>query len=100
MPTPMMQAEPAWLAKKADALIARLKEQGLTEFPGHTVVMMTLTEAESPEAIERWERTCDNCSTYCPDQDLFFTGQVVREFDDGTKLVITFGACPLCKDSP
>ncbi len=65
---------------------------------GYPFILTTLTEPPegSPDEVrERWERTCDNCGTYCPDDTTFFTGSMGTTID-GVRIEITFGACPKC----
>ena len=90
--------EPSWLTLRVAERIA-LMEQALggASF-GLGVVMTTLTdppEGSSREETERWERTCDNCRTYCPDDSEFYTGTVARTLA-GAQVIIAFGACPKC----
>lgn len=118
---------PIWLTAKVDQRLALMEEaigdvveesiqlfHRLTGFKPaaevdmikqmmHGNVMMTpLTEPDegsSPEEIARWERTCDNCGAFVPDGELFYTGQLVREFH-GEQVILIFGVCPVCKEAP
>ena len=118
---------PAWLTAKVDQRLALMEEaigdvvdesvemfHALTGFkPSADVdmiakmmqgnIMMTPLsepdEGSSVEEIRRWERSCDNCETFVPDGELFFTGQLVREFH-GQQVILVFGVCPACKDAP
>jgi len=124
---PQPLVPPAWLIAAVDQRLALMEEaigetvaEGIEMFhaltgyrPGEDVdvvskvmagdIMMTpLTEPRegaSKEELDRWERSCDNCGTWCPDGQLFFTGQMVRDFH-GSQVIIIFGMCPLCKDTP
>lgn len=64
------------------------------------VIMTSLTEpdADTEEATERWERTCDRCGREFPD-DPFYQGTVTRLLD-GKQIIMAFGVCAECKDRP
>lgn len=98
-----VEQEPPWLIAKADQRIAFMKDQlgeigmALMRKQSHGFIMTPLTEpAEdaTPMEMKRWEHSCDNCGTYCP--DTMWTGAVQRELSFGIRVTITFGACPRC----
>ncbi len=95
--------EPSWLTAKVDQRVQLLGD--VVPLKVHVIpglIMLTLSEppedASQAEA-DRWERTCDNCGTYCPDETLFYTGVCQRE-KDGKQVLVAFGSCPRCKDLP
>lgn len=91
--------EPAWLAAKIDQRVAFLRTHGVGPEVDADFVMTPLTEPEGEggAAMDRWERTCDNCGAYCPDPIPFWTGSAAR--DIGTvQVIIMFGTCKGCKD--
>jgi hypothetical protein len=65
-------------------------------------IMMLLTEPEGEdidqETLDRYDRTCDLCGTYCPDNELFYTGSIERQIP-GATVMVTFGVCKSCRDS-
>lgn len=101
------EKEPPWLSAAVDQRIAfmrdKMGELGWAMIRKQLALLMTpLTEPDegsSPEEIARWERTCDNCGAFVPDGELFYTGQLVREFH-GEQVILIFGVCPVCKEAP
>ena len=97
----MPEELPAWLAAKVEARVA-LIAAGVTAAARETdaqVVMTYLDEGKAEmtdEERRRWERTCDNCQRYCPDEDEFYTGHVVQMID-GRQVLIAFGVCGICR---
>jgi len=90
--------EPAWVTFLADQRLARI----LYALGGHLpppdqyeVVMNPLTEPDEDTDWERWERTCDNCGTFCPEGEDFYAGVTSREHE-GQQVIFTFGACAAC----
>ena len=64
-----------------------------------TIVMTYLSEPDhepTREELDRWERTCDRCGTYVPDDGEFYTGSVLRVIE-GRQVMFTFGVCAPCK---
>lgn len=95
-----MSERPAWLIEAVTERMA--KDQAVLAnamaATQSNIVMVFLSEpAEDtpPEERERWERTCDNCGRYCPDEEQFFTGLVHMPLGNG-HVEVTFGACPDC----
>ena len=94
--------EPAWLTAKVDQRLAEIKEPMLAaaNVSEPTIIATYLAEPDhepSPDEIDLWERTCDRCDTYIPDDGEFYTGHVVREVE-GRQVMLTFGVCAPCKD--
>jgi|SRR5690349_2151197 len=99
----LVKNEPPWLQSKVDQRLALIKEAtggsalGFKAL-GTTIIVMPLTEpAEgddaTPEQMERWENTCDNCGKY-----LAFglsLRYVEREWDNLT-ISMFFGVCDEC----
>jgi hypothetical protein len=83
--------EPPWLTAKVDQLLALAKQELTEEAFGFDLIMLPLTEGHGP----RWERTCDNCGVFVPDDQSFYSGTVSRKIND-TQLVIAFGICFTC----
>lgn len=93
-----MTTEPVWLTTRVDALLAELEPALRGAATVSSVVLCTLSEpAEDASAAERerWERTCDRCGTYCPDETTFYTGTLTRD-QAGVQVIIGFGICPAC----
>jgi hypothetical protein len=99
------EREPTWLiamvdqklALMEDILGAALHAQRDSEIADYAVILTPLTEPEegsSAQEMARWERTCDNCSAFCPGLN-FWTGHVVRDFH-GRQVIFTFGTCSKC----
>lgn len=97
-----MTSAPAWVMHMIDQRLALMEHMLPADtVAGFGVIMTTLTEpgeGADEEAYDRWERTCDNCGTYCPDDVAFFTGQLITTLDSiDAKVIVTFGACERCK---
>src|SRR4051812_4755289 len=100
MSKPKLQPEPMWLKAKIDQRLALMEEHmgNAADVPAQ-VVLTPLTEpAEHASKAERdrWERTCDNCGTYCPAEKPFYTGHVVRMRGE-VQVIFMFGVCAPCK---
>lgn len=96
--------EPAWLTAKVDQKIQLVKEPMLAAARANNagIVMTFLDEGRAEmtdEERERWERTCDRCQTYVPDEGEFWTGHVVREVE-GQQVMMAFGLCGPCRRQP
>jgi hypothetical protein len=97
------QQIPAWLDAAVDQRLAFMLERMGGKLPSNVadVIMTMLTEPPEGSAFgpgtvgDRWERTCDNCGTYCGDEDKFIFGVIMR-WHEGTRVEITFGACANC----
>lgn len=90
---------PRWLATAADQRIGFMLEEmgGVPE--GFPFILTPLTEPPenfTDEQRERWERTCDNCGTYCPEDTEFYTGSIGRVVGPEARVEIMFGACAAC----
>jgi hypothetical protein len=91
-------SEPAWLTARVDQRLALMSDSAL-DAASANLVLTPLTEPDedaSPAVRQRWDRTCDNCRRYCPDDEPFFTGNLVRTWR-GTPVIVVFGVCPDCK---
>jgi hypothetical protein len=95
--------EPAWLLAKVDQRLTLMREkvgepEVFKKLGAPDLILTPLSEPltePTPEQLERWDRTCDNCGKYCP-HDLW-TGSVSRDWG-GLQVVMTFGVCPDCKE--
>ena len=95
---------PTWLEDKVIARITLMINHGalkLTEESGAKIVFSFLDEGKedmTPEERERWERTCDGCGIYIPEdgETLFYSGHLSREID-GVQILLGFGMCDDCK---
>lgn len=93
-----MSNEPSWLTAKVDQRLALMEDHIPMESVGDALIVSMLTEPPpnaTPEQMEVWERSCDNCGKHCPGD--FYTGHVSRTLH-GKPVRITFGVCPSCKD--
>jgi len=98
---PKLQPEPTWLRASIDQRLALMEQHmgNAADVPAN-VVMTPLTEPEenaTDHDREVWERTCDNCGAYCPDE--FYTGHSVR-MRGNVQVIFMFGVCPSCKELP
>lgn len=95
--------EPTWLTAKIDQHMARLDASNFNPKDAQgAIVTMLLTEppdGADKAQIDRWERSCDNCGTYCEPGSSFYTGHTFRDWH-GIQVIINFGTCPTCKDLP
>lgn len=92
-------SEPAWFISRVDQRVALVQDVVGGKWPFPTVVLTPLTEPPESATQEqrlRWERTCDNCGTHCPQGTAFYTGHVSRELPDKRQVIITFGVCKSC----
>jgi hypothetical protein len=90
---------PIWLDAKVDQRLAQMQEAMpipvMAAATGAHVIMVTLTEPDedaTPEQIQQWNLTCDNCGKVDP---VLHTGHMERRVD-GVLVVITMGACASC----
>jgi hypothetical protein len=94
--------EPAWLTAMIDQRMALMEEHlGNPANVPANVVMTPLTEPEEDATNadrERWERTCDNCGTYCDNDTPFYTGSTVR-MRGNVQVIFMFGVCAPCKEA-
>lgn len=98
--------EPPWLSSKVDQRFALLRHRVDTdEVDADTLVMVMLTEPPEGSSLltkARWERSCDNCGTYCPPQESadestnFYVGHCVRRLY-GAPVAFVFGTCARCR---
>jgi hypothetical protein len=90
---------PAWIEPMVEARMGLIDEAFHGRVPdAYPLILMPLTEpAEGATTadFDRWERTCDNCGTYCDDSTDFYTGNVTRDYA-GVQIIMTFGACSTC----
>ena len=99
---------PTWLVAKVDQRVQHIEHkagEGIDAFArdggSNPLVMTTLTEPEELKvSMDKWERTCDNCGSYTPHGEAFFTGTTARKLRHGQYVVITFGMCSACKELP
>lgn len=100
--------EPAWLVAMVDQRLTFMQEKmggRDLDLSGQYVVTPVSepgssddpNETISPEQMERWDRSCDRCGEYRPDD--LYTGHVTREAF-GTTVTFTFGVCPTCAELP
>lgn len=62
------------------------------------VVMTTLTEPPDDATDEdrrRWDRSCDLCGTWCPEDTEFWTGSTTPP-GQPVQVIVTFGVCGPC----
>ena len=95
--------EPAWLLARTDQVLAEMRENLTADrLAGFKAVLIPLFDPgpglDEAEA-ERWDRTCDNCGTYCPDGTSFYVGQSQREMH-GKSVILMFGSCGQCIGLP
>jgi len=94
---------PPWLTAKVESRLAELAfAAGLDPalLADKPIIMTTLTEPEedTKEAVDVWERTCDKCGRYIPEngEEMFYTGQIMQELL-GRPVLIMFGVCDRCR---
>ena len=103
-----LQEQPAWLVALADQRIALMIEKGALNAAREaesTFIFSFINEGDhemSREELARWERTCDNCGRYIPEDapdgpDGFYTGHLARTVDE-IQIVLAFGVCGTCKE--
>lgn len=94
---------PPWLVEMVENRLTLMVQHGALELAresGAPFVMTFLDEGEpemTDEERERWERTCDHCGTYIPDDGEFYTGHFKRVID-GIQVLMAFGICGTCKN--
>lgn len=97
---------PPHLIAEGDQVVARILD-ALPKIapPQDLIIMGTFTPCpDDPELADRWERTCDSCRTYVPDDQPFYTGQMSRqpelertaEGDGQVTIILTLGFCQSC----
>jgi hypothetical protein len=98
--------EPPWLIAQIDQRIADIKTEMLDAAASADApfVMTFLNEPDpgaTAEEQDRWERSCDHCGRYCPEDGPvdFYTGHAVRTVED-RQVLIAFGICDVCKNNP
>lgn len=98
-----LRKEPGWLIEKVDQRIALIRQSGAFEVAAEEqpLIFSFLDEGDhemTSEELERWERTCDHCGKYVPDQgtETFYTGHVARTIE-GRQVILAFGVCGTCK---
>lgn len=97
--------EPDWLVPKIDQRMEWLVETGgikVAKDGGAPFIFTFVDEGKSEMTLrerERWERTCDNCGVYTPDDGEFYTGYISRIVDD-IQVLMAFGVCSNCKNNP
>ena len=96
------EKEPPWLTAMIDQRMALMEQElgpAVDGLQSYGVVLTLLTEppeGSSHAVAERWERSCDRCGLYCPDDAEFYTGHATRELG-GAKVMVAFGMCPACR---
>ena len=96
---------PPWLVEKVEKRINLIVSQGAVVYAkksGAPFIMTFLDEGDpemTDEERERWERTCDNCGRYIPEDGEFYTGHMARIVDD-VQIMIAFGVCGICRSTP
>ena len=105
-----LQEQPTWLMAKVDQRVALMVEKGALDTAreaGSTFIFSFLDEGDhemTKEELARWERTCDNCGRYIPEDapegpDGFYTGHLARTVE-GIQIMLAFGVCGTCKEAP
>ena len=103
-----LQEQPAWLVALADQREALMIEKGALDAAreaGSQFIFSFINEGDhemSTEELARWERTCDHCGRYIPEDapegpDGFYTGHLMRTVE-GIQIVMAFGVCGTCKE--
>lgn len=92
-----------WLQAAVDQRFALIKEalKSPHVLSAIDVVMTPLTEPTFDGApdLAKWDRTCDRCLKYIPDNQDFWTGHVLQMWGP-VRIVMTYGVCTPCKESP
>jgi hypothetical protein len=97
---------PPDLQSKLDQRIAMLEDAGafmLRMLDKDVVLVLALTDP--PPGITEatylvWDRTCDRCGKYCPNDRPFYTGSL-QTIVLGHVVSFSFGVCQACKwDEP
>lgn len=104
---------PGWLVNKIDQRLAKLENEAgfVIDASGAEVIMTPLSEPDEfgITDLDQWERSCDRCGVYTPEQTeqdvaehgaKFFTGNLTHELKSGQKVIITFGCCKACRNLP
>jgi hypothetical protein len=89
---------PGWLTAKVDQRIAELAPVIAAQQQNTPSMVMTpLTEPpeDTQESYDRWDRSCDNCGAYCPDDVKFYSGSYSR-LVGGVQVMVSFGVCDNC----
>lgn len=87
---------PPWLDAMVDQRMAMLAEMVSEEEAAvFDIITFQLTDPPSPEGAERWEETCDGCSTYVPGE--LYNAVVIRRHG-GTLVHVMFGVCNDCRE--
>lgn len=91
---------PAWLSAKVDQRMALVDQHvtpaALTMSGKLPLILTPLTEPSplaSDTVLSQWDRTCDCCGRFCPDEVDFYTGQVQRTTKGGVLVIMFFGVC-------
>ena len=92
-----MTGEPAWFTALVDQRMALLADKLPPKaVPDQTSVIMTpLSDPPPILPPSVWERTCDGCGLFCPDDVPFYTGHITRQHGP-FQVVIVFGVCEHC----
>lgn len=91
------QPEPSWVISRADQRLAFLIDQTGGDFTGYDLVQTPMTEPAPGQDHDEWDHQCDNCGVVTKE---LHGGHVFRKAPDGTRVIISFGSCPTCKDLP
>lgn len=92
---------PVWLGAKVDQRLA-LMDEAIPDRPKDAIIAMFLAEPDpsaTKEESDRWDRSCDNCGTYCPEGEAFYTG-TLRLNHRNQRVIVTLGVCSACRDLP
>jgi hypothetical protein len=95
---------PPWLVAQVDQKITFMTEHGALDMARESgaMLVMSFLDEGSPDMTdaerEVWERTCDHCGKYVPDEgpETFYTGHVVRFVED-VQIILAYGICGTCK---
>lgn len=105
-----VEEHPAWVTAMVDQRIALMIEKGALDQAreaGSNLVFSFLNEGDhemSKEELDHWERTCDHCGRYIPEDapdgpDGFYTGHLTRTVE-GIQIILAFGVCGTCTKNP
>lgn len=96
----MTDSQCLWVVPMVNAFMAehQVELANAMKATSSNIVVTFLNEpadSATPEEREKWERTCDNCGRYCPDDEQFYSAMALRPLLNG-RVEITFGSCLGC----
>lgn len=102
-----IEREPAWLTAAIDQDIQRIKATlfyAKATLPETDVIMLMLNEHETVGMSEaqfmEWNEMCDGCRKQFPRAEGLLYCNVLRDWNDRSKVCITFAACLDCLAKP